>query len=1242
MKRLSQLVASLTIVAVGVLSALTATAASVEPLPAQFPNADFEKTSADGSIPDWSERYTGAGGGFALVGDTALGGSQAVRMTDTSAAEQIGLLSGAVAVRGGTDYQIAAWGKVAQGMPSMIVWFFDDTGARVGTADTRVRQPSGTWERYSFEATAPVDAVSAQMLLYSATAEITDVLWDQVGISETTDASVIPNAGFEDLVVDALPARWSQRYVGAASTIEVVNDPVRSGARSLLIDDPSASEQVGLLSESFPIVGGGSYEAGGWVRVEKGVPSWILYYYDALGARIGQSSHRVPVAAGEWLWESESVEVPADAVSARFLVYSSTQDVTRAHWDDLSVEPVTPWAEEFLGHPVEASNIIDTSYGIGSDGRAKVYAVTAGVPATFMVFDVLTARLEQSAALPAGSTGSWAVKTASDGTVYIGTYTNGKLFRWLPGESRLVDLGAVTSTAKYLWDLEEDGEGRIWGGSFPGGELFSFDPREGVVTGHGRLSADEYTRSIAVHDGIVYAGTGSTSPTIITHEIATGQRGEVALPESMRDNEFVYFMDVRDDLLFARITPIGHTLVYDLLTGEWVDSLGATGFGSVSEADGAGNVYYVDSAGTLATYNLTSRVKAKTGVTGLHPARDFGIVELNDPRFPGESVAFMYESGDLNIYNIQTGTLVRELTDAITSPIKIQGIAVGPDERVYIGGYMYEGVTAFDPQTQEFEAYPRGVFGQIEGMLAHEDDLYVGTYTRANLFRFDPAQPWNVGTSPKRFASLGEQHQDRPYAWASAGDVLVAGTVPTYGVLGGLLVTYDPVTGAVETHADVIPDHSIVALSSFDDIVYGGTSVYGGLGAAPTAQEGVVFAWDPATEQLLWQTQVGAGIAAVTAVQAGPDGRLWAVDSGRLYELDRGTGAVLRSVRLMADTWNGSSIWKSGDIKFGPDGAMYVLSRGSIFHVEQQDLRPRKLASGIANYVFAVQGNDIYFTKADAGLYRVRGPEVRVEMSLAGATERQAVTGEAVALRLGEVTGTGLSAEGLSVSIDWSDGHDADAQVDVLSPFKGVVRTMRTFAAAGEYSALVRVSDGETTREASVRVVVADRVYAPALEADEAVTAGSSLTLSGTGFAAGEHVDVVLAPRAEARSAGLASNGIRLTVDSDATGGISGVLAVPVSSAAGDYTLTAIGEVSAVPVSVDMRVLAAEGGGTTGPGESPNGTDGAPVGEPRSDDGNASGGLAMTGAASGALVLLALLLLAAGSALVVRRRRLRA
>jgi hypothetical protein len=156
---------------------------------------------------------------------------------------------------------------------------------------------------------------------------------------------------------------------------------------------------------------------------------------------------------------------------------------------------------------------------------------------------------------------------------------------------------------------------------------------------------------------------------------------------------------------------------------------------------------------------------------------------------------------------------------------------------------------------------------------------------------------------------------------------LAVGTVPDGNRLGGALVIYDPATGASQKYRNVVQDESVFGLTARGGIVYGGTSIAGGLATTPpTRTEGTVFAWDVKRAKKLWETVPVAGAITVSSVTFGPDGLLWGVAGKTVFAMDARRGTVVKSYVLGTTT-------SSGDIVATCDAVYVSIDLNKIFRI---------------------------------------------------------------------------------------------------------------------------------------------------------------------------------------------------------------------------------------------------------------------------------------------------------------------
>lgn len=607
------------------------------------------------------------------------------------------------------------------------------------------------------------------------------------------------------------------------------------------------------------------------------------------------------------------------------------------------------------------------AYGPGPHGAEYAYAVVTGSPAVLNVLDADTGARVGEYPLP-GAEGSWGSTVTDDGAVYIATFSGGRLYRWRPGAAQAEDLGTPVPGESFIWRVATDGT-TVYGGTYPSGHVFGYDTRTGRVRDYGQArEGQQYVRSVTTVRDKIYAGLG-TPAHLVEIDAASGAKREILLPEAYRTNTFVYDVTGARNLLFVRPTDSSRLLVYDTITGEWVDDLGTAKGLDVSPPGPDNKVYYANGSGRLTSYDLVTRQKATTSFTGLASARGYGWVHLDTDDYPGATLVTMGYGGALIYFNPQTGSHRSVPGDVAGQPTSIQSLARGPDGRIYAGGYPSGGLAAYDPMADQVQTYQQGTLGQAENMLAFGGKLYAGVYPGAHIFAYDPAQPPVAGTNPKRVTTLSDLHQDRPFALAAAGERLAIGTVPAYGTLGGALALFDPVTGARQAYPNVVTDQSVTALAYHSGLIYGGTSVWGGLGSTPTQTDGKIFVFDPATGTKVWEGVPVPGERAITALTVGPNGHLYGATVGKVFEFDPATRSVLRVVEVAPFDWQVDHVWRADMLAFTAEGILRGQVNGRIVSVDPTTLAVTVHAT--ESNLFAMDAAGAMYFSRGVDLYRL-------------------------------------------------------------------------------------------------------------------------------------------------------------------------------------------------------------------------------------------------------------------------------
>lgn len=625
--------------------------------------------------------------------------------------------------------------------------------------------------------------------------------------------------------------------------------------------------------------------------------------------------------------------------------------------------------EEFLGHPIEGRVLSqEQSQGYDAEGRPQAYWVTAGnaaTPGMFQVTDILSREVVFRERLPAG-VNSWAnTFSEADGTVYFGM-TEGDFYSWTPGDDSVAVLPKPPYPGEGIWRLHADADGTIWGGTYPGGILFAYDPQTQEFTSYGQaVPGETYARSIVSDKDGVYVGTQPRGR-LTRLDRATGELQPITLPDAYLDQEVVYDMTRAAQYLFIRVQPSNDLLVYNVETGTFDNIVPGISGRVISPLDPTGRYVYFRIAGTgIVQYDITTHTYTSTGWNPNAFPGSFRWVDLQDPNMPGHSLVMTYYYGRIYTWNFETrrGGYIGE-SDLEGAPNTLTTLAAGPDGKIYAGAFLSPpGMAAFDPADDSTALLPGS--GQVEGFGTAGDQLVFGRYPDAQLYAYDTTQPWRMGTNPPNPLVVGDE-QDRPVAFETVGDRTAVGSVPKSGRLGGALTWWDMTSGTLEVHRHLVPDQSIVSLVEHDGLLVAGSSVYGGYGIDPVADDAELIVVDPETTDVIHRTVPVPGARSVGALTTDENGLIWAVADGTLLQYDAATGSIVRAARLFPAT----------DTRYGSDRGIvltdefaYVVSSGRLWRVDRLTWSTTELAADSITHLASDSDGRLYYTRG-ARLYR--------------------------------------------------------------------------------------------------------------------------------------------------------------------------------------------------------------------------------------------------------------------------------
>lgn len=447
------------------------------------------------------------------------------------------------------------------------------------------------------------------------------------------------------------------------------------------------------------------------------------------------------------------------------------------------------------------------------------------------------------------------------------------------------------------------------------------------------------------------------------------------VPPSGPSFQFVNRLGYATGKLFIKLSP-DRLLIMDAATEtvEYYDPNGR-GMGSQDVAVMPGNEQHIYFGGALLRYYDTAAKTIRETALRAVDFQDGQFVQLNDPQWPGYTLVAPAAFGKYVLYNPSTGnSLLTEVRDA-GQPVALQSLHATPDGQLYAGGYM-DGLSNYDPQSQTFKKVSETAMSGIESILRFNDNIYIGKYQGSRLYVYDPDEPWREGINPRRLADLASRNLDRPFALIGVEEQnrIYIGSVADYANHSGGLSIFDVATSQIQVFRDIVSNQGVVSLVYQDGLLYGGTSIYGGLGTpGPIESEGKLFVFDTSTRTKTFETVPVPGRKVVSGLLAGPDGLIWGVAEDTIFKFDPQTRQIVYTAAKLGRYGTGT-VWVDAFLEIGQDGNVYGTNRQKIFFMIDPDtMEFIPIKNGAGTYLTQDASGNFYMAD-DAHVWKYTPP----------------------------------------------------------------------------------------------------------------------------------------------------------------------------------------------------------------------------------------------------------------------------
>jgi hypothetical protein len=959
-----------------------------------LPNASFEEVGT--GIPNWYTHPTFGTATAIVSNERAYTGAKSMKMVDTSSTASLARVSEKISISSTEQvaYTATAYAYIEQGSIDVYLIFYN------GTTETRAIPASVTptvdqWNKRSITAEAPAGATEVAVMIYSGLGSITTAYIDDVSVGKT-----VKNPGFE---TTPLSDTWTVSGAATSTTLKT------GGTSSLKLDDASSSTASYAESSGVPVVSGARVSAAAKVYVSSGDTgvSMHLRFKNAAGTVIKEVENVFSGTASQWTPLTISATTPSVTGAKTVSIYLTTKTTTTtvAYVDDVSLD--TP-IEYNLGTQIVNNPLDGAVFGKDASGSYDLlYVGSSGYPSKFVVYDARTGELLDDQNLDQIEA-VWGMTVASDQSVYLGTANKRALYRYVPGTvsisggvkiitgSSLVKT-TLDSGLNVIWDVTAGSSGNVYGGTATDGKAFLYNPTSGVTvlnSNQAIVSGLAHVRSIAyASDTEVYMGMGPTSNATIIRFDPTNSTQSTISPSGYGSTYVLgldYIPNGSDSKLFAKLSsePL---IVINPTTGGVDATLGNVDSFGVSKKHPTDDKVYYTKGTHLYVYDISSKTQSDLGDVGGKAAGYTFITDAGN--------TYLYaalSSGKILKYKLAATPIIDTSTSFTIpdSPTKIRSLVKGPSDQIYTSGYLRGGLSVYEPDTGRLTRN-RGA-GQAENMTTIGNNLYLGIYPGAWIKKYDTNSSWNDTTNPSLlFQDIAgtPNFQDRPFGMLADTVLnrLYVGSVASSGKLSGAFTVYDLTTSTkITTVLDIVEDQSIIALAYKNNKVYGGSSVYGGIGSTqnPSVTEGKVFTWQTTSSNTLPVPQYVpvSGRKVISDLVVGPDGNIWGLAEGNsssdpsrnltadLFIFDpNNPDAAHTTIYANKFTSTGNVSWQGGKMVVGKDGNVYVSIGGKLYAVDASSSTKDAVmlvSTGVSLLTGDANG-DLYYVKYETNLYKL-------------------------------------------------------------------------------------------------------------------------------------------------------------------------------------------------------------------------------------------------------------------------------
>lgn len=179
--------------------------------------------------------------------------------------------------------------------------------------------------------------------------------------------------------------------------------------------------------------------------------------------------------------------------------------------------------------------------------------------------------------------------------------------------------------------------------------------------------------------------------------------------------------------------------------------------------------------------------------------------------------------------------------------VKLNNLYLDDSSFLWTSGFKQGGNVSINIKTNEKQIF-KGI-DQTEITFRKGNKVYFGEYPEAKLYLYNLNKKWEFPKNPSLIFQIANQDRIVCAASSEKSEKVYFGTVPTYGKLGGEIISVDENNNTKRVIK--FKDYSIASLLLKNNLLIIGTSISGGLGSFPKVDNSKIYFYDLLNDKIL-------------------------------------------------------------------------------------------------------------------------------------------------------------------------------------------------------------------------------------------------------------------------------------------------------------------------------------------------------------------------------------------------------